>query len=160
MHMPPEVWGPIFWCTLHVISMAYPDQPTYAEKRAAKELFNALPHILPCPVCREHFREVLIGMPVETWLDNRESLVEWVWAVHNRVNVRLGKPEISRQEFERRYREMAERGLPIPPAATTAEIADAAVQAAFIRGATSAAGVLAAAAIVGWLLWISYRGRS
>lgn len=159
MHMPPEVWGPIFWCTLHIISMAYPDHPTYSEKRAAKELYNALPHILPCPVCREHFREVLIGLPVDTWLDNRESLVEWVWTVHNRVNVRLGKPEITRQEFERRYREMAERGLPVPPAATSAEITDAAIQAAFIRGATTTAGVIAAAAVVGWLLWISYKGR-
>lgn len=98
-------------------------------------------------------------MPVENWLDNRESLVEWVWSVHNRVNVRLGKPEVTRQEFEQRYREMAERGLPIPPAAASAEISDAALQAAYIRGATTTLGFVAAAAIVGWLLWASYKGR-
>lgn len=159
MHLPPEVWGPVFWCTLHMISLAYPDKPSYSEKRAAKELYNALPHLLPCPVCREHFREVLQALPVETWLDNRTSLVEWVWTVHNRVNVRLGKSEITMAEFHERYKDMAVRGLPIPPASNSAEISDAAVQAAFIRGATTTGGVLFAAAVIGWLLWASYKGR-
>ena len=159
MHLPPEVWGPIFWSTMHLVSLAYPDQPTYAEKRAAKEFYNALAYILPCPVCRSHFSEILKGLPVETWLDNRESLVEWVWTVHNRVNQRLGKPETSREEFHRRYKEMAERGLPIPPASPTAEISDAAIDAAWIRGASTTAGVVFAAAVVGGLLWMSYKSK-
>ena len=37
MHLPPEIWGPMFWSTLHIVSLAYPEEPTYAEKRAAKE---------------------------------------------------------------------------------------------------------------------------
>ena len=144
---------------MHLVSLAYPDQPTYAEKRAAKEFYNALAYILPCPVCRSHFSEILKGLPVETWLDNRESLVEWVWTVHNRVNQRLGKPETSREEFHRRYKEMAERGLPIPPASPTAEISDAAIDAAWIRGASTTAGVVFAAAVVGGLLWLSYKSK-
>lgn len=144
---------------MHLVSLAYPDQPTYAEKRAAKEFYNALAYILPCPVCRSHFSEILKGLPVETWLDNRESLVEWVWTVHNRVNQRLGKPETSREEFHRCYKEMAERGLPIPPASPTAEISDAAIDAAWIRGASTTAGVVFAAAVVGGLLWMSYKSK-
>jgi hypothetical protein len=157
MHLPPEVWGPIFWSTFHITSLAYPDQPTYAEKRAAKEFFGALVHLLPCPVCRDHFREVFQGMPVDSWLDNRGSLTEWVWSVHNQVNRRLGKREISMSEFHEAYRAMAERGLPIPPASPTAEISDAALTAATVRGATAATGIIAALAVVGGLLWVSYR---
>ena len=157
MHIPPEVWGPIFWATLHITSMAYPDSPSYTEKRAAKEFFNALPHLLPCPVCREHFKEILKAMPVETWLDNRTTLTEWVWMAHNRVNERLGKPQLTQAEFVDRYREMADRGLPIPPANPTAEISDAMLTQAWTRGAATATGCVAAAAVVGGLLWLSYR---
>lgn len=157
MHLPPEVWGPIFWCTLHIVSLAYPDSPTYAEKRAAKEFFGALTQLLPCPVCRSHFRDIFQAMPVDSWLDNRTSLTEWVWSLHNQVNRRLGKREVSMSEFHAAYKAMADRGLPIPPAPPTAEISDAAVTAATIRGATYATGVIAAAAVIGGLLWASYR---
>lgn len=159
MHIPPEVWGPIFWATFHITSMAYSDTPTYSEKRAAKEFFNSMAHLLPCPVCREHFTEILQGLPVETWLDNRKSLTEWVWMVHNRVNVKLGKPEITMAAFHERYREMSRRGLPVPPSNSTAEIADAAVNDAYIRGATHAVGGLIAVGIVGGLLWASYNNK-
>jgi len=157
MHLPPEIWGPMFWSTMHIVSLAYPDEPTYSEKRAAKEFFNSLIYLLPCPVCRSHFREVIQGIPVETWLDNRKSLVEWVWMVHNQVNVKLGKAEITMTEFYRRYNEMADRGLPIPPSNPHAEISDAAIQAAWVRGASHAVGTVAIVAAVGGLLWASYR---
>jgi hypothetical protein len=157
MHLPPEVWGPIFWATMHIVSMGYPDEPSYAEKRAAKEYFNGLQHLLPCPTCRNHFREVLQGIPVETWLDNRKSLVEWVWMAHNEVNRRLQKPTITQDEFYKRYKEMADRGLPIPPAAPTAEIHDAANRQAYIQGATHAAAIIAGVSALGALLWLSYR---
>ena len=157
MHLPPEIWGPIFWATMHILSMAYPDEPTYSEKRAAKDLFNALAHLLPCPVCRSPYKETLLKMPVDTWLDNRKSLVEWVWMVHNDVNERLGKPTISQQEFFKRFADMAERGLPIPPSNPQAEVNDAAVDAAWIRGASSAIGAVVVCATVGGLLWFSYK---
>lgn len=157
MHLPPEIWGPMFWATMHILSLAYPEEPTYSEKRAAKDFFNALAHLLPCPVCRSHYKETLQKLPVETWLDNRKSLVEWVWMVHNDVNQRLGKPTITQTEFFRRYTEMAERGLPIPPSNPHAELTDAAVEAAWVRGASSAFGAILICSLVGGLLWASYK---
>jgi hypothetical protein len=136
--------------------MAYPDAPTYAEKRAAKEFFNSMVHLLPCPVCREHFKEILSAMPVESWLDDRRSLTEWVWMLHNRVNARLGKAEITQAEFMERYKEMADRGLPIPPSNPMAELSDSAIRAAQMQGAMYAVGGIAAVAFVGGLLWASY----
>lgn len=157
MHVPPEIWGPIFWATFHLISMSYPDSPTYPEKRAAKEFFLSMIHLLPCPVCRDHFKEIMVGMPIDSWLDDRRSLTEWVWTLHNRVNVRLGKSEISQQEFAERYQQMAERGLPIPPANPTAELSDSAILAAQFQGALYATGGIAALSILGGLLWLSYK---
>jgi hypothetical protein len=160
MHIPPEIWGPMFWATFHIVSLGYPDAPTYADKRAAKEFFTALPYLLPCAICREHFAEVLKGQPIESWLDNRKSLVNWVFTVHNMVNERLGKPAITMDEFYKRYREMSERGLPIPPANPTAELSDVLLQQQYVRGATHAAVGIAAATCVGALLWYSYKGKS
>ncbi len=157
MHLPPEVWGPVFWATLHIVSLGYADEPTYAEKRAAKEFYNALPYVLPCPVCREHFREVLQAIPVENWLDNRTSLVEWVWMAHNRVNERLGKPQVTKAEFFAAYGEMAKRGRPIPPAPSAAAEADGVAHDAYVRGVGHTVLTLAAVGAIGGLLWVSYK---
>lgn len=139
---------------MHIVTMAYPDSPTYAEKRAAKEFFQSMTYLLPCPVCREHFTEVLQGLPVTSWLDNRTSLVDWLWQVHNRVNQRLGKREITQAEFFNRYKEMVDRGLPVPPAA---DVQDTGAQEAYARGVTHAVAAISVAAAIGGLLWASYR---
>jgi len=154
--MPPEVWGPIFWATMHIAAMGFADEPSYAEKRAAKEFYSAMVYMLPCPICRDHFKEILTALPVDTWLDNRTSLSEWVWMVHNQVNQRLQKPTLTQEEFHKRYREFANRGLPIPPATPTAELSDAALEAAWIRGASYTVGGLLVLGAVGSLLWYSY----
>jgi hypothetical protein len=159
MHIPPEIWGPMFWATIHMVSLGYPETPSYADKRAAKEFFNAVPYLLPCAVCREHFAEVIKGMPVESWLDNRKGLVEWTFNVHNLVNERLGKPTITMDEFYKAYRDMSARGLPIPPANPNAEISDTLLQQQYIRGAAHAAAGVVAAVGVGALLWYSYKGK-
>ena len=156
MHLPPEIWGPIFWGTMHIVSMAYPDKPMYAEKRAAKEFFNSFVYLLPCVVCRSHFHEIIQTMPVETWLDNQASLMEWVWMLHNQVNKRLGKDEISMDEFHTRYRELADNGLPIPPSSPHAKIMDYAETNAWIRGVVSTLALFAVLGVVGGLLWVSY----
>ena len=159
MHLPPEIWGPLFWSTMHIVSMAYPDEPMYAEKRAAKDFFNSFIYLLPCAICRTHFQEIFKLMPVESWLDNRSSLTEWVWMIHNEVNKRLKKPEITLSEFYSRYNTMAENGVPIPPSNPHLEITEIAETNAWIRGAASTVAVITFVGIVGGLLWVSYKNK-
>ena len=159
MHLPPEIWGPLFWSTMHIVSLGYPDTPTYAEKRSAKEFYNSFVYLLPCAVCRTHFQEILQIMPVETWLDNRASLTEWVWMFHNEVNRRLKKTEVTMSEFHAQYREMAENGVPIPPSNPHTEMLEVAETHAWIRGAASTCAVLAVAGAIGGLLWASYASK-
>lgn len=144
---------------MHITSLAYSDKPTYAEKRAAKDFFNAMVYLLPCPVCREHFRVVIQDKPIENWLDDRRSLVEWVWLAHNHVNRQLGKAEVTMNDFMATYTKMAARGLPIPPAAPTAELSEAERAEAWAQGVGHTVAAAAAVAAVGGLLWVSYNGK-
>jgi hypothetical protein len=157
MHLPPELWGPIFWSTLHIVALAYPDNPSYVEKKAAKDFYTSLSHILPCPVCRSHFVEILKAMPVDTWVDSRANLIEWVWTVHNTVNKRLGKPEITLAEFHAKYKKMADIGLPYPPSSAVTAIEEATVNAAYGKGILHTVLSLTAVGSIGYLLWSSYK---
>ena len=59
MNIPPEVWGPFFWHTIHITALGYSNKPTYAQKKAAKEFYESLSVMIPCPVCREHLKKHL-----------------------------------------------------------------------------------------------------
>jgi hypothetical protein len=92
MHLPPTAWGPFFWHTMHIVALGYPLKPTYGHKKAAKEFFESLTFLIPCPICREHYAEFLKEMPITPFLDRRDDLFKWTVALHNKVNVKLGKP--------------------------------------------------------------------
>lgn len=51
----------------------------------------------------EKFSKLLDQFPVTPYLDNRDSLVEWTWFIHNEVNKSIEKPKISFPEFYTSY---------------------------------------------------------
>lgn len=146
MAMSPEVWGPIFWATIHIVALAYPDNPSYATKRAAKEFFLSLKELIPCPICRVHYTNNLKVMPIEPHLDTRTDLIEWTIKLHNSVNASNGKPSITREQFLKIYKEMSDRGVPVPPSAYSKTLFESAdeksYQQGLIIGVASTLGVL------------------
>ena len=48
MHLPPTVWGPFFWHTMHIVAIGYSKHPTYTDKKCAKEWKEV------CPDCNKH----------------------------------------------------------------------------------------------------------
>lgn len=92
MRISPNCWGPIFWNTIHIAALAYPQAPTYGDKKAAKEFYEALQFMLPCPMCRQHLKEHLIKHPITPFLDRRDDLFKWTVTLHNEVNKSLNKP--------------------------------------------------------------------
>lgn len=92
MRISPNCWGPIFWSTIHIAALAYSQKPSYGEKKAAKEFYEALQFMLPCPMCREHLKNHLIKYPITPHLDRREDLFKWTVMLHNEVNKSLNKP--------------------------------------------------------------------
>jgi len=110
MKLPPSVWGPIFWHTIHITALGYPTEPSYAHKRSAKEFYESLGVLIPCPVCREHYQTYLQKMPITPHLDRRDDLFKWTVELHNEVNTLLNKPRRSEGEVIYFYRRIGARG--------------------------------------------------
>jgi Erv1 / Alr family len=148
LSMPPEVWGPIFWATIHITALAYPETPNYSQKRAAKDFYKSLGELIPCPICRKHFIENIKQTPIDPFLDNRTDLVNWTLKLHNKVNLDLGKATITREEFMKAYEDMCDRGLPIPPSPYIHKIYESADERSYAKGVMAGAvGALGAAGL-------------
>lgn len=110
MHIPPEVWGPFFWNTIHLVALGYSSEPTYIDKRAAKEFYESLTRLIPCPMCRDHYTAHLKNTPISASLDNRTDLLRWTIKLHNTVNKMLNKPEKTEVEVLAYYAALGKRG--------------------------------------------------
>lgn len=109
-HISPNVWGPILWTTMHLIALGYPKEPTFSEKRAAKEFYESLTHLIPCPICKLHYQQHVIDNPLTPSLDSRHDLFQWTVKIHNLVNKELGKPECTEQDAMAFLHNLGERG--------------------------------------------------
>lgn len=110
MRFQPPVWGPFFWHTIHIVAIGYPKNPTYTDKKCAKEFYESLAFLLPCSVCREHYKEHLSKNPLTPFLDSRTDLIKWTVSIHNKVNVSLGKREWTLEEVLSYYERLGRRG--------------------------------------------------
>jgi hypothetical protein len=154
--MPPDVWGPIFWATIHTVALAYPDAPSYPQKRAAKEFYLSLVELIPCPICRKHYAAHLKTSPIGPFLDSRTDLVDWTLKLHNKVNLDLAKPTITRDQFMKAYEAMCDRGLPVPPSPFIHKIYESADERAYIRGLIAGSVSTLGVVGVGIALWKCY----
>jgi hypothetical protein len=145
MHIPPEVWGPFFWNTIHLVALGYSSQPTYTDKRAAKEFYESLTRLLPCPTCRGHYTAYLKEMPISSSLDNRTDLFRWTVKVHNKVNKMLNKPEKTEAEVLAYYASLGERGR--SPIWNMDDMSEVNTR-SFLRGIATAIGITAVAGTV------------
>lgn len=99
MGMSPDVWGPVFWATMHIATLGYPVNPSHKDQEAAIKFYESLVVMIPCPICREHYGVHLTKMPVKEVVHSRDALINWVFNVHNKVNIQLGKKEISWEDY-------------------------------------------------------------
>jgi hypothetical protein len=109
MQFPPTVWGPFFWHTIHIVALGYPKNPTYTDKKCAKDFYESLAFLLPCAICREHYKEHLATHPITTFLDSRTDLIKWTIEIHNSVNKSLGKAEWTLPEVLAYYEKVGSR---------------------------------------------------
>jgi len=97
--MPPAVWGPLFWNTMHVVSLGYTNNPSQDEQTAVIQFYKSLEFVIPCPICRAHYSKFLKEMPVENNVTNRDTLVKWLFDLHNKVNKQLNKSVITWEQY-------------------------------------------------------------
>ena len=102
--MEPKIWGPHAWIFLHTITLNYPENPNQIEKQNYKSFFESLSKILPCDNCREHYSENIENIPID--LQSRESLVQWLFTIHNKVNQKNNKQLVNYDDFINQYSEL------------------------------------------------------
>lgn len=91
-------WGPYFWGVLHIATYTAPSVLTDAHREGFRQLVSSYQSILPCPVCQQHFSEVLAKYPLDERMTSSTELFLWSVDVHNEVNLKLGKPAMSYAE--------------------------------------------------------------
>jgi hypothetical protein len=112
--MKPEIWGPHLWFILHLISFEYPENPTEFDKRIYHDFYTSLKDVLPCDMCKKHYRDHITKYPLTPHLDTRDALIKWVIQVHNFINISLGKPIYTVPQVMETYSKIK----PISPFAT------------------------------------------
>ena len=94
--LSPKIWGNSGWVFLFSIASIYPrDKVRFQTKRKYYNYFVSLGEVLPCENCRHHYQQYLNSKPVGFYLENRNSLFNWLIGLHNKSNP---KNQISNSE--------------------------------------------------------------
>jgi hypothetical protein len=109
----PRYWGSKFWFVMHTTAYFFPEHPTPDEMHAAKNFYESLRFLLPCPGCAQHYSKLIENKPVHHAVSSRMNLITWVNEIHNEVNRRLGKPIVTIEEYL-----MMNKNLERPPLVT------------------------------------------
>ena len=101
--MNSKVWGQYLWRLLHTITYSYPNKCSQKLKGKYIDIFYCLRNIIPCSICKIHYRKRLNEFPVERFLNNKDNFINWLIKLHNEVNVGLYKRTVSRKEADSIY---------------------------------------------------------
>jgi hypothetical protein len=99
VYLDPKVWGPHYWFFLHTLVMTYPHHPNAVTKKKYYEFIQNLPLFLPVEEISGEFSKLIEKYPIAPYLDNRDSFVRWMHFIHNKINEKLEKPQITLNEF-------------------------------------------------------------
>ena len=105
VYLDPKIWGPHYWFFIHTVAMTYPIRPNAITKKKYYEFIQNLPLFIPVENMSGEFSKLLDKYPVTPYLDNRESLIRWTHFIHNKINQKLEKPQISLNKFYVKYYE-------------------------------------------------------
>lgn len=86
-----------------VIDVRSQTQRTNEEKRLWLVLIQSLQKSMPCPLCRQHFREYVMRNGFGQIFNNsgekrKEGLRKWLWTLHNHVRSTKSQPTDIRLE--------------------------------------------------------------
>jgi hypothetical protein len=100
----PEKWGSAYWKMSHYITFAYPDNPSNDDKIVVKNHFDNLVYLLPCENCRGHYSQHIKNFPLTNdILSSKYKLIKWLADLHNDVNKRTGKREMTIEQVIAMY---------------------------------------------------------
>jgi len=102
-YLDPNIWGPHYWFFLHTVAMTYPHHPNTVTKKKYYEFIQNIPLFIPVEQISTEFSKLIDKYPITPYLDNRDSFIRWTHFIHNKINQKLEKPEISLNDFFVKY---------------------------------------------------------
>jgi hypothetical protein len=103
--MNKNVWGPIVWTTLHVLTVQIKDEYFESAKKELIELIISILSNLPCPNCSGHAIKMTQQYRMKT-IRTKEQLITCLYSMHNDVNKRLKKPLFLKENVVSTYEGM------------------------------------------------------
>lgn len=94
----PVVWGPHFWFVLMTMAVSYPLKANEVTQKKYYDYITNLPLFIPHPQIGNSFSGLLDKYPVSPYLEGKDSFIKWVHFIHNKINIKLGKDEITLTE--------------------------------------------------------------
>ncbi|CDH57505.1 fad-linked sulfhydryl oxidase erv2 [Lichtheimia corymbifera JMRC:FSU:9682] len=89
------------WKLLHTMAAQFPDNPSDEERDALTHYFTLLSRLYPCGECAAHFQLLLERYPPQT--SSKVAVSQWLCAIHNKVNERLGKEMFDCADIQEKY---------------------------------------------------------
>lgn len=86
----PGSWGSTVWETCRVMALKY-DSPKAEDFQLVQNIMRAV----PCPSCAAHIDKVLGETKVADYVGTPFGVLRFVFDVHNSVNKKLGRAELS-----------------------------------------------------------------
>ena len=97
-NLQPDVWGPSGWKFMHYVALGYPETPTDTDKENYRFFYESLGNVLPCQGCADHYKENVLLHPISDHLQSREDLLRWTFDIHNIVNEKNNKRQLTYEE--------------------------------------------------------------
>ena len=102
----PIVWGPHFWFILMTMAVSYPLKANEVTQKKYYDFITNLPLFIPHPQIGNKFSSLIDKYPVSPYLEGKDSFLKWVHFIHNKINVQIGKDEITMTEALDAYYDM------------------------------------------------------
>lgn len=102
----PTLWGPHLWYYLHYSAANYPSNPNKQEIEAMKNWLCSLPVTIPCENCSKHYNAYINKnkSKLDDICSDKQKLFNFLVDIHNKVNQRNGKPEMSYEDAWNMYK--------------------------------------------------------
>lgn len=91
-------WLQSWWIQYHYDSLRADERPDLNLEFCERLKYHSI--IFPCEKCKPHFQSYLKNNPPE----NASSLFVYTWKFHNDVNVRLNKPTMDFDTYQKIYK--------------------------------------------------------
>lgn len=102
-NLNPAVWGVHYWFFIHTLALIYPKYPNETTKKKYYDFFQNLPLFIPNDEICKYVSWLLVANPITPYLSDRDSLVKWTFHLHNQVNQKLEKDQITLSQFYKTY---------------------------------------------------------